>query len=96
MFFHFAPSLSLCCTKSINLVNQVSVFDHICLRHLEVKLLLLWNKGSGHWGRQRGAILGLVQHLNVDILDNIGQEAVDEAPDSPCVVTLNVVMVEIR
>ena len=37
-----------------------------------------------------------MQHLNVDILDNIGQEAVDEAPDSPCVVTLDVVMVEIR
>ena len=54
------------------------------------------DKGSGHWGRHRGAILGLVQHLNVDILDNIGQEAVDETPDSPCVVTLNVVMVEIR
>ena len=37
-----------------------------------------------------------MQHLNVDILDNIGQEAVDEAPHSPCVVTLDVVMVEIR
>ena len=54
------------------------------------------DKGSGYWGRHRGAILGLMQHLNVDILDNIGQEAVDEAPHSPCVVTLDVVMVEIR
>lgn len=55
------------------------------------------DEGSCDRGRERGAWLAwLVQQLNVDILDNIWQEAADEAPHPPGVITLDVVMIEIR
>ena len=52
------------------------------------------DEGSGHWRREGGA--WLVQQLNVDILDDTGQEAVDEAPHSPGVLTLDVVMLDVH
>ena len=37
-----------------------------------------------------------MQQLNVDILDDTGQEAVDETPHSPGVLTLGVVMLDVH
>ena len=52
------------------------------------------DEGSGHWRMEGGA--WLVRQLNVDILDDTGQEAVDEAPHSPGVLTLGVVMLDVH
>ena len=52
------------------------------------------DEGSGHWRRERR--VWLVQQLNVDILDDTGQEAVNEAPHSSGELTLGVVMLDVH
>ena len=54
------------------------------------------DKSSCDRGWEWGAWLWMVQQLNVDILDNIWQQAVNETPHPPGMITLDVVMIQIR